>query len=433
MHQPLKNPRSILHALAPIGSGTPETESLQSYFCRLAVSHSVSISGLSREIASIFHWEFRQRREWYSGNLNGMGEVATNWSSALSALTGVAHLDQHTLLPWQGVIAQTGFSKHHSHWCSQCFQEDMDSGKAPYFRLAWDINEVNACPNHKTKFQHVCPGCGRPNARHGSAYVTPGWCAHCGAFLGNSKESMAASPEELWRAIQVGQMLACQGNHQPHVELGKAMEAVTEIIERMNSGKYAHFAKRIGLNKSAIHNWLKGSGTPTLNAYLRIAGTAGIQLPRLLRGNLTDWEPPTKTEVYQLPLSFPRQTKSKCHNNLDWNAIRAELVSLSKLPTPISLQEAARHLDLDTRLLYLNANLEARAIGARWKEYMQLRGVQTRANAKEVIKSACLEVLAEGKAINLREIESKVPREILNSVEGVIDLLQQIKTEILVE
>ncbi len=433
MRQPLKNPRSVLHALLPFGAGTPEVESLQSYFCRLAVSHSVSISALSREIAEMFGWEFRQRREWYSGNLNGLGEVARNWSSAISALTGVAQLNRHTLLPWHTVIAQTGLSRHRSHWCPQCFQEDIESGNTPYFRLAWDINAVNACAKHKSGFEHVCPGCGQSNARHSSAYVTPGWCAHCGTFLGKSKETIPATPADIWKSIQVGHMLAHQGNNQSDADLDKVIEALAAIIERMDSGIYAHFAARIGLSKSTVHNWLKGGGAPTLAAYLRIAAVAGISLPKLLMGDLTGWEPPAKTEIHQLSLSFPKQPKNRHNHNRDWDAIRAELVSMSKLPAPISLLEAARRLDLDVRLLYLNANKEARILSSRWKEYIQRRGNQTRENAKEAIKAACQDVLAEGKAINLREIEAKVPREILNSVDGVIDLLQQIKAEILEE
>ena len=35
-------PRTVFHALAPMAVGTPQTEGLLSYFCRLAVSHAVS-------------------------------------------------------------------------------------------------------------------------------------------------------------------------------------------------------------------------------------------------------------------------------------------------------------------------------------------------------------------------------------------------------
>ena len=48
MNMMSSNPRSSLHALAPIGIGTAEVESLLSYLWRLAASHSVSVTEMSR-------------------------------------------------------------------------------------------------------------------------------------------------------------------------------------------------------------------------------------------------------------------------------------------------------------------------------------------------------------------------------------------------
>lgn len=56
MSYTISNPRSTLHALEPIGLGTPEVESLLSYFCRLAVSHSVSAAALCRQFAKTVGW-----------------------------------------------------------------------------------------------------------------------------------------------------------------------------------------------------------------------------------------------------------------------------------------------------------------------------------------------------------------------------------------
>ena len=66
----LANPRSKLHALGPIGIGTPEVESLLSYLCRLAVSHSVSIAALSRQIARLVGWEFSEKYDAHFANIN---------------------------------------------------------------------------------------------------------------------------------------------------------------------------------------------------------------------------------------------------------------------------------------------------------------------------------------------------------------------------
>jgi hypothetical protein len=115
---------------------------------------------------------------------------------------------------------------------------------------------------------------------------------------------------------------------------------------------------------------------------------------------------------------------------LDWDSIRIKLQQLALLPTPISLAEATRRLDLDPRHLYLQANKEARVIGERWKQYIKQRGENAQAKARPYIEAACRMCLADGKAISLREIEARVPGEILCTVERLFDMLHEIKQEI---
>lgn len=162
----LANPRSKLHALSPIGVGTPEVESLLSYLCRLAVSHSISIAALSRQIARLVGWEFSEKYDAYFANINGIGEAAVNWSSALSALTSVERLDRLTLLPWQDVVTKSCLPASSSRWCPECLAEDRASGKVPYFRLAWDVGVVDVCRKHKVKLVCACPDCGSTDSRH---------------------------------------------------------------------------------------------------------------------------------------------------------------------------------------------------------------------------------------------------------------------------
>jgi hypothetical protein len=103
------------------------------------------------------------------------------------------------------------------------------------------------------------------------------------------------------------------------------------------------------------------------------------------------------------------------------------LRAFSRLPSIISVSEAARRLDVDARLLYQHANTEARVLAERWKQYMQRRKEQSVVNARTIIEAACRDILADGKAINLRELNVRVPEDVLGSIRGVIDVLQEIK------
>ncbi len=91
------------------------------------------------------------------------------------------------------------------------------------------------------------------------------------------------------------------------------------------------------------------------------------------------------------------------------------------------MSEAARRLDVDARLLYQHANKEARVLAERWTQYMQRRKERSVDNARTVIEAACRDILADGKAINLRELNARVPKEVLGSIRGVIDVLQEVK------
>jgi hypothetical protein len=93
-------------------------------------------------------------------------------------------------------------------------------------------------------------------------------------------------------------------------------------------------------------------------------------------------------------------------------------------------RDGSGRLNVDTRHLYLQANKEARFLGDCWKRHIKLCGEVTQARARPHIEAACQELLDAGRAISLREIEERVPREILVSVERLFDMLQDIKQEL---
>lgn len=431
MSRKLHNPRSALHALAPLGRGTPDVESLLSYFCRLAVSHSVSVAALARMVAEAANHELREGFDWHERNLSGCGASAETWASALSALTSVGHLDRLTLVAWRDVIAQSGLAAAGGRWCPDCFADDRSSGKPPYFRLAWDIGAVTVCQRHRTPLADVCPDCGRTGIRHKATYVVPGWCTHCGAFLGTrgATPPQPASPETLWVARQVGLLLAAQDALTVAPTRERLHDAIRTLVTRLDHGKSAVFARRIGLGKATVHNWLRTGGIPMLGASLRMALHAGLSLPTFLAGDLDGWEPPQASVQMDLGLVVSGAQR-ETPRELDWDLLRAQLVEFASLLTPISLAEAARRLEVDTRHLYLQANKEARILGERWRLYVKRRGEATRAKARQCIENACRALIAEGRAITLREVEERVPHDILATVERLFDMLQDIKEEL---
>ena len=427
------NPRSTLHALKPYGVGSPEVESLLSYFCRLAVSHSMSVASLALTVADALRSELRDGFEWHERNLSGMGESAQTWASGLSALTSMGNLHHLTLVGWRDVLAQSGLAATgNGRWCPQCLEEDRLQGRSPYFRLSWDIGAVTACSWHGIKLVDVCPDCGRTRVRHKAAYVVPGWCTHCGAFFGACSRkdvpSIAASPQELWVARQVEALLTAQPALEQPAQHTGLRDAIREVVLRMDGGKAAAFAKRIGVSKGTVHYWVHGNTIPTLKACLRICACSGLSLLKLLTGDLEGWNVPQ--EPSQLNFGFEGVKKREAPRTLDWEAIREELTRYAKQFTPISVAEAARRLQVDTRHLYLQANNEARVLGERWKAYLKRRGEDSYAKARPHVEAAYRALREQGSGISLRQVQERIPPEILASVERLFDMLQEIQTEL---
>ncbi|RJG06289.1 helix-turn-helix domain-containing protein [Noviherbaspirillum cavernae] len=430
MNQLSANPRSQLHALTPYGQGTPEIESLVSYFCRLAASHSVSTFTLSRTIAKHFQHEVIPSFDWHHRQISGIRESALTWSAALSALTSVQDLDGLTFLPWRDVISQNGLSiVTRGQFCPACFAEDVASGRSPYFRLAWESAEVSVCARHGQPLSQHCPGCGKDNIRHAAAFVVPGWCTHCGEFLGKKAEvpsQTVIEPGALWRARQVGDLLAAQASLSSAPNQEALTTTITQLIAEMDNGQSAAFARRIGIGKSTIHHWLKTGGTPTLEISLKIAAQCGLSLRHLLTGELSGWRPPANND--QLVLTLPNLTSEvrRSPRTLDWQHVEAQLHAFLEMPTPISVLEAARRLDVEARQLYLRANRVTRQLGERWKDYVRRRQQASVANASPYLEAACLEIWAEGKAVTRREIAARVPAEILSPVANLLNVLKDV-------
>lgn len=428
----VSNPRSVLHALEPFGRGTAEVESLLSYFCRLAVSHSTSTLSLSRTIAERLKHELAPNYDWHERQISGMRESALTWSSALSALTTVEGLDKLTFLPWRDVIAQNGLSVvTRGQFCPGCLAEDHASARVPYFRLSWESAAVSVCHHHKTPLHWHCPSCGKDNIRHAAAFVVPGWCTHCGTFLGDSSpaenNTPTLQPVALWQARQIGQLLAAQQGLTAHPSHANLMVGITHIITNMDDGNSARFARRIGVGKSTVHNWLRGSVTPTLGISLNIASQSGIGLVELLTGEVANWKPPVPSQQLSLQLLHAPREERAAAREIDWEHIERQLQGFLLLPTPISVLEAARRLEVEARQLYLRANRTTRLLGERWKAYLARRQKENVAKAWPHLEAACAEILENGKAVTKREIQARVPAEVLSRVPRLLDVLKDVQ------
>lgn len=215
--------RSYLYSLPPIGIGTPMVESLTSYIQRLAAAHAV-------ETGTLVNCELLLRVPYTKGalsgklptklpqysfyieayTLNGTGDRARLWTSALEELTQVQRLGLLTTLPWANMIDRVHLLRTNRAWCSSCYESWRSSGHPVYEPLLWMFQVVTVCHHHRQPLDSTCPSCGRTQYVF-SSKSRPGHCSRCQSWLGRVHEVGAINhdvAEQLRPAEMVADLLA---------------------------------------------------------------------------------------------------------------------------------------------------------------------------------------------------------------------------------
>lgn len=439
-------PRSTLHALPALGLGTPEVESLTSYFCRLSNSHACTTNDLARFIIEHIEpgrWETHQgtpgksRYIWYQRSISGLDESALNWAGMLSALTGATTLQRLTLLPLQGCIAAKGLMAKQARWCPHCLDEDEREGRKPYFRLSWDIGLNRVCAQHHAELVARCPHCSESNVRNNANVVVPGWCTACGCFLGSPVSvgppapATAEQKREIEKANYIGQLLAAMSASpevgpafSPNIELFH--QGVERLINDMDGGVAAHFARRLGVRKSTVHYWKAGRTLQTMDTLVRMAMHCGVSLPKLLQGKLADWCPPPTTTQLGLRLDYPLSNRCRPKRQHDWGTIRQQLRDELNQTEPRSVTQIAQALDIDVRHLYIQATTEARALGECYVQQLHRRAIEAQSAFYAELQQACQVLRENGEGITVEKVAPLVDARTLNSTRHLYSVLSRL-------
>lgn len=439
-------PRSVLHALEPIGLGTAQVESLTSYFCRLTNSHACTTNDLTQLVIdkveqgrwnTYYAGDGKSRFVWHERSVSGVGDGALTWASVLSELTGISGLDRLTLLPLRSVLAPKALMAQQARWCPHCLDEDLRSGKTPYLRLAWDIGVNKFCATHRTRLVSQCGQCKRSNVRHTANFVVPGWCTACDHFLGYPEQlgpDTKGQEEEvilLEQSQKIGELLAISSNGlEPRfqADLQGLHTAIEKLTDELDGGVCAHFAKRIGMRKSTIHNWRVEKSTLTLDALVRLAIHCNISLPQLVQGRLEEWKAPSELRQLGLSFSYPQKQGHRSPRQHDWIAIRDYLRNQLESPVIRSLAEIASDLDIDDRHLYIQATNEARMIGDRYVQHLRRQAKKNESEKLHQLREAAKVIRQEGDSVTVGAVRQVLGRETVNAVRCLYSTLSRINS-----
>ena len=192
---PVVAARSRLYRKHPIGVGTPLVESLTSYICRVAESHSITINTLiTRIVLPLINKSVRETdagltvqrfyTPWGSG-LNAAGLQPERLIPVLEQLTHTSRLRATTWLSWAPVLSKGNILKRTRMWCPYCLSEWKAAGQTIYEPLIWFLEPVMLCPRHKQPLSTHCPheACQKTQPPL-HTYTRCGYCALCYGWLG---------------------------------------------------------------------------------------------------------------------------------------------------------------------------------------------------------------------------------------------------------
>jgi len=354
-------PRSQLYGLEPIGIGTSSVESLTSYVGRLAAAHSLKVGDLSGRILSqssdpkdcIIPPEARAAMRGGHGfrvssyTINGVTDRARKWVQALECATCRRDLRYLTLLPFRQALPDHLFHRYRT-WCSICFERWRLSGQIVYEPLLWGIKTSFHCPTHLQQLSNTCPCCGRTMSPL-SVLFQPGFCGHCGSWLGtlnpktDESQVSPSTDDQRWTLIQVESLLAMLPVVDPTAARESLRRNLATYLEEIANGNVLAFTEYIMCPGGMLRNWLSGKELPRIEKLLRIARSLNVPVPSFFTA-----EGPKAMDIASAKQTVAMRKKRLVLPSRHAREIRRTLQAALDAAVPLSVTEIASRLGYTT-------------------------------------------------------------------------------------
>lgn len=264
----LKENRSRLYRLEPIGLGTPLSESLSSYIMRLANEHNIKLRDL------LFYEVYpllSERHDYflkyikkcvfnYSRLVDGTGPLALDFIDALEKLTRRNDLSFLTLVHWKGILKRRA-TDYHIKWCKICLEDWRNEGRIIYQPLIWSVSTVTRCTIHNTTLSNSCSECGK-NQFSLNTRSRSGYCTKCDKWLGEGDTIVTSSQVggniEEWVTSLVGELIskAPQLKNCPTNMISRNI--ICDLEEKLTNGNLSELSRVLNINFSRLSRWKHG-------------------------------------------------------------------------------------------------------------------------------------------------------------------------------
>jgi transcriptional regulator with XRE-family HTH domain len=342
--------RSQLYCLEPIGKGTDLVESATSYLSRVANAHTVSTwMLLKHEIAprlfgpdAVIRNRLSELTATMGAACNGENATASKLVSILQTLTGRDDLGRTTMGFCRGFVASRFLVRVEQAWCSACLNEWKKEGREVYLPLLWHVLAVRVCPRHGTKLNTKCHTCRR--SFHPLAHSRPGFCHRCGEWLGTGSEEVGHPESVAHKSIAqaISDLLRDGPEMLDKLEKSVFPKNIEFILNHFFKGNIQALARYLGINRSSVIAWKKGSQLPSLLLLADVSDRFKISAASLLSRALAAEEITFQPE---LPIA-PKRKEFLSPPKIDLEQMRRvleEAIANDSLPRP-SLNQLAKRL-----------------------------------------------------------------------------------------
>lgn len=365
---PVLPKRTALYSLSPLGVGTAGSESLYSWFLRVAQHHCLKPNDLIRHLGKTCidpeTGELVWSRHLHDANWAFTGDHTQTWVRVLEEQTGRRDLRSLTFLPYGGALPILGRGQMRRRWCPHCLNDRKAEGEV-YASLVWEIGLVTACPVHGNALVGVCPHCGAGAAKRAGrnlVYHTPGHCGHCGGWLGDAKTEPAGE-EAIAKAKLIGDWVADMARLPESAKLSVA-PTLKAAAARYAKGQPAVLARELGVSKTTLHGWIKETSIPSLSHACNLAIRLGVSLSDLYLGN--------EAALPAVPLmALESPEKKRRRMRIDWPVVDKQLQGYLRRAEPVSVRQIAAELGVSRRTLYSHDEVLMKRLAA-WYEAWQL-------------------------------------------------------------
>lgn len=343
---------NFLLPVQPISFGTVETESLSSFYSRVAILHGYGHSQLLRALRGAFepHSSHDGESRLYTGNgLNGTGLWVQRAADLLGEGLGRSDLSGLTLLALhsdecrgdQASGMRIRKIRRSRRWCEMCFNADSDSGVDPHDRLLWTCSYIQRCPFHRVCLRSKCPSCNQPQTYH-NMKLGLAHCYHCDSTL-------------------VGGSHAIQPDMTTHYGEKECMDLVAAIasgeVSKIEKDTVVRFYQALTELRAPMH---RADRRTLMRNHIRKQGASGVSLSTLIDVSIA-YQVPIVRLVTQpefaakvfLTLTLSEHRDSLPFGGRDYDSVLDEIRSLmtkglsshisQRIPT---LAEIAKHFQL---------------------------------------------------------------------------------------